>query len=50
MYSQFLSLLVALLYQGQELEISSAFNIQGVIFLSITNATFETVFAVVSVS
>lgn len=47
---QFIALLIALLYQGQELDPSSTLNIQGVIFLFLTNATFENVFAVINVS
>lgn len=46
---QFIALLIALIYQGQTMDASSSLNIQGVLFLFLTNATFENVFAVINV-
>jgi hypothetical protein len=42
--------LIAVIYQGQTLDASSSFNIQGVLFVLLTNATFENVFTVIQVS
>ncbi|KZS03063.1 ATP-binding cassette sub-family G member 4 [Daphnia magna] len=46
--SIFIALLIALIYQGQSMDASSSLNIQGVLFLFLTNATFENVFAVIN--
>ncbi|XP_046443611.1 protein white-like isoform X5 [Daphnia pulex] len=46
--SVFIALLIALIYQGQTMDASSSLNIQGVLFLFLTNATFENVFAVIN--
>jgi len=43
-----IALLVALIYQGQELDAASVQNIQGVLFLFITNANFDNVFGVIN--
>lgn len=48
--NKFVALLIALIYQGQSLDAQSAVNVQGVIFLLITNSTFENVFAVINVN
>jgi hypothetical protein len=47
---QFISALIALIYQGQTLQYDNVRNIQGALFIFLTNMTFQNVFGVVNVS
>jgi hypothetical protein len=47
---QFISVLIALIYQGQTLQYDNVRNIQGALFIFLTNMTFQNVFGVVNVS
>ena len=47
---QFISCLIALIYQGQDYSIKNLANIQGALFVFLTNMTFQNVFGVVNVS
>ena len=47
---QFISLLFGIIYLGQELNQEGVMNINGALFLFLTNMTFQNVFAVVNVS
>ena len=48
--NQFIAGLIALIYQGQTLELDNVRNIQGALFIYLTNMTFQNIFAVVNVS
>uniref|UniRef100_A0A0P6HCD3 Protein white n=1 Tax=Daphnia magna TaxID=35525 RepID=A0A0P6HCD3_9CRUS len=45
----FISMLIALIYQGQTLQYDNVRNIQGALFIFLTNMTFQNVFGVVNV-
>ena len=47
---KFISALIALIYQGQTLQYDNVRNIQGALFIFLTNMTFQNVFGVVTVS
>ena len=47
---QFISLLFGVIYLGQELNQEGVMNINGALFLLLTNMTFQNVFSVVNVS
>jgi hypothetical protein len=47
---QMVSVLVGIIYYGQELNQDGVMNINGAIFIFLTNMTFQNVFAVISVS
>lgn len=49
-YFQLIAALVALIYQGQTLTFVDIQNIQGALFIFLTNMTFQNVFGVVNVS
>ena len=44
------ALMIILIYYGQELDQDGVMNINGVIFICLTNMTFQNIFAVVNVS
>jgi hypothetical protein len=44
------SVLVGVIYYGQELNQDGVMNINGAIFIFLTNMTFQNVFAVINVS
>lgn len=43
------SLLIGLIYYGQKLDQDGVMNINGALFIFLTNMTFQNVFAVISV-
>lgn len=47
---QLVSLLIGLIYFGQELDQDGVMNINGALFIFLTNMTFQNVFAVINVS
>jgi hypothetical protein len=47
---QFISALIAAIFQGQSLQVEDVRNIQGALFIFLTNMTFSNVFGVVNVS
>lgn len=47
--TQFISGLIALIFQGQTYEFRNITNIQGALFILVTNMTFQSVFSVVNV-
>lgn len=47
---QFISTLIALIYQGQTYEYQNVRNFQGALFVFLTNMTFQSVFGVINVS
>ena len=48
--SQMVALMIVLIYFGQTLDQDGVMNINGVIFICLTNMTFQNVFAVINVS
>lgn len=50
LWAQFIALLFGLIYLNQELTQEGVMNINGVLFLFLTNMTFQQVFGVVNVS
>lgn len=44
------ALMIVLIYYGQTLDQDGVMNINGVIFICLTNMTFQNVFAVINVS
>lgn len=47
---QLMSALIAIIFYGQELNQDGVMNINGALFIFVTNMTFQNVFAVVTVS
>ena len=47
---QMVSVLIGVIYYGQELNQEGVMNINGAVFIFLTNMTFQNVFAVVNVS
>ena len=47
---QFVAGLIALIFQGQETRVEDIMNINGALFILLTNITFQNVYAVVNVS
>lgn len=47
---QMVSIMIGLIYFGQNLDQDGVMNINGALFICLTNMTFQNVFAVISVS
>jgi hypothetical protein len=47
---QLLSALIGVIYYGQELDQDGVMNINGALFIFLTNMTFQNVFSVINVS